>query len=411
MLQSGITTNPSDDFRLYCLQHKYQATLTYAPERLQEGASYRRKVEHFASHVHAAVRMQTALGSGTELESGTALGGTRGVAPDTNAVGVGGGGGGGGGIPHGSTSDVSGSYRADGAARRVHTISNAVNMISCKPTVESRALLERFQTIQEEVDAALRDDFDTPLVLQRLAALMTASSSYAQAVITCLGAVSKQQQPQQQQATGNPSAALVAVHSADTMEVEGLHDWQVPMTPTSHPVEPLLATSAYVTKILLILGLRFPSKLVAYHSSHQHDHSTVLSSGSAVCTGGTLSDERMNIDADVIDAVLEFRSQVRTSTVHRLKTVKQRLKKLRTNKGVEKVNNSEGSRVESGPADTGAVNEVQGNMRELEEELRMQQIYCEQVLHQCDAARDRLCQLFQVKVEDIGDMSTWTPRS
>eukprot|EP00601_Ochromonadales_sp_CCMP2298_P030440 CAMPEP_0173342040 /NCGR_PEP_ID=MMETSP1144-20121109/9953_1 /TAXON_ID=483371 /ORGANISM="non described non described, Strain CCMP2298" /LENGTH=105 /DNA_ID=CAMNT_0014288523 /DNA_START=53 /DNA_END=367 /DNA_ORIENTATION=+ len=33
-LEAGITSAPADDFRLYCLQHKYHSALTYSPPRV-----------------------------------------------------------------------------------------------------------------------------------------------------------------------------------------------------------------------------------------------------------------------------------------------------------------------------------------------------------------------------------------
>lgn len=46
-LESKLTSNPPDDLRLYCLQYKYQATLTYSIDRITEAANYRMKIENF----------------------------------------------------------------------------------------------------------------------------------------------------------------------------------------------------------------------------------------------------------------------------------------------------------------------------------------------------------------------------
>mmetsp|Transcript_12874 Transcript_12874/g.21399 ORF Transcript_12874/g.21399 Transcript_12874/m.21399 type:complete len:503 (+) Transcript_12874:22-1530(+) len=50
-----LTNHPGDDFRLYCLQHKYHAGLTYSPLRVQEAAKYRHRVENWGALVRAAV--------------------------------------------------------------------------------------------------------------------------------------------------------------------------------------------------------------------------------------------------------------------------------------------------------------------------------------------------------------------
>eukprot|EP01032_Pedospumella_encystans_P027830 gene27830-31440_t len=56
-LQSNITSNAADDFRLYCLQHKYHATLTYSPMRVQDAAKFRNKMEHFSSSLRSALAL------------------------------------------------------------------------------------------------------------------------------------------------------------------------------------------------------------------------------------------------------------------------------------------------------------------------------------------------------------------
>lgn len=50
-MNSKITKSPGDDFRIYCLQYKYHASLTYSIERIKEAEVYRKKIENFIYHM------------------------------------------------------------------------------------------------------------------------------------------------------------------------------------------------------------------------------------------------------------------------------------------------------------------------------------------------------------------------
>ena len=61
-LNAQLTSAPADDFRLYCLQHKYHSTLTYSEARVQEAAKLRCKFESFFASVRLAMGAYAAAG-------------------------------------------------------------------------------------------------------------------------------------------------------------------------------------------------------------------------------------------------------------------------------------------------------------------------------------------------------------
>eukprot|EP01033_Poteriospumella_lacustris_P006753 gene6753-4869_t len=50
-LQKGITPHPADDFRLFCLQNKYDSLITYSEERIRDAAVVREKFSSFLALV------------------------------------------------------------------------------------------------------------------------------------------------------------------------------------------------------------------------------------------------------------------------------------------------------------------------------------------------------------------------
>ena len=48
-LQSGLTSSPADDFRIFCLQFKYNTSLTYSPDRIRDAQTFRHKVSQLLS--------------------------------------------------------------------------------------------------------------------------------------------------------------------------------------------------------------------------------------------------------------------------------------------------------------------------------------------------------------------------
>ena len=215
--------------------------------------------------------------------------------------------------------------------------SNKVGL-SRKPTAESSKLSALLRQLQEEVHLALQDDMDTPRVLNALSQLIGESTLYLQLLL----------------AEVNTSTANTAKSSEDSVIVQ--------------PIEPLLAVSAYVHRILTLFGLQFPTRITPQQllrtSNGVKDVNTVESGDSGTVV---LSD-------DAIDSVLAFRSQIRAAALVGMKALRVQKKKQ--------------------------------SLSELETEL--EQSY-QQILTQCDAGREQLGRALGVKVDDLtGSTSKWT---
>ncbi len=119
--------NPGDDFRLFCLQHRYSASLNYSSARIAEAAHYRAKVESFQQYVKALLAAH---------------------------------------------------HRASSCK---HTDSSSSSKVcsSRKSTAESLALEMVLQQAKDRVQAALCDDFDTPCVLRLLGDLVGEATAYS----------------------------------------------------------------------------------------------------------------------------------------------------------------------------------------------------------------------------------------
>jgi cysteinyl-tRNA synthetase len=283
-LQAAITSSPADDFRLYCLQHKYHATLTYSPSRVEESAKFRTKVEGFNSSLRSAL-------STIQAVDGASTAGMNGLSN--------------------------------------HSIGNnkavaAVNL-SRKPTEESARLSALLRLLQEEVHGALSDDVDTPRVLNCISQLVGEATLYLQLLLV-----------------GHSSGAVV------------------------QPIEPLLAVSNYVHRILTIFGLQFPAKQPA-----QQLLRSVKSCGTANSSAGLTGN---GISNESIDAILKFRSSIRAAALVGMKAVRAQKKTLALS-----------------PLEVA-----------VEENLQ-------QILAQCDAGREQLGSALHVKVEDLtASSSKWT---
>jgi cysteinyl-tRNA synthetase len=124
---AGTARPPSphaaDDFRLFCLQHKYHSPLSFSEERIHEAAAYRHKVVHFmdvSNHLLTSAMKE-------EGEKGT----------------------------------------------------NPTPMYpSRKPTTESVRLQKSLLKAKEAISIALSDDFDTPCVLRVLTGLMSEGTRF-----------------------------------------------------------------------------------------------------------------------------------------------------------------------------------------------------------------------------------------
>ncbi len=126
-----LTSSPADDFRLFCLLHKYDATLTFAVDRIKDAASFRLKCESFWRLNETMVK---------QLEQ---------------------------------------------------TCSN--RRISRKATNTSRALQKKLQSAKQGVNEALANDFDTPQALSILNSLVGDAMQYALLVNSGDGSVTESQ--------------------------------------------------------------------------------------------------------------------------------------------------------------------------------------------------------------------------
>jgi cysteinyl-tRNA synthetase len=113
--QQQLTSSPSDDFRIFCLQHKYSALLTYAPERILEAASFRNKLVSFYQQVDSLM------------------------------------------------------LRID---------SQPQHHVFRKPTKESITLQQKLFALQQQIPRSLANDFDTPTVLQMIGSIVGDSIQY-----------------------------------------------------------------------------------------------------------------------------------------------------------------------------------------------------------------------------------------
>lgn len=183
----GYGGRPADDFRLLCLQQKYCASIHFSHARVAEATAYRLKIENF---FHLA---------------NTALSHSRTT-------------------PH------------DGA--KAPTRISTGGILQKKQTLESQKLRNELRRCKQIIDAALRDDFDTPTVLHSLLSLASNGGAYASALI---------------------SATQVSTNGCTA--------------PAPAPVEPLLAVYAYVAKIFNIFGVRLEgssSKRASQVRSNMH---------------------------------------------------------------------------------------------------------------------------------------------
>lgn len=118
-LRSNISKYPADDFRIFCMQSRYSANVTYSEKRIQEAAAYRDKVQQFL-FLMEGLRSQRAKAGGATY---------------------------------------------------------------CKPCEGSKALTEKLKEIQIKVEECILDDFDTPYMLQLFSELIAAANAYGMKVL------------------------------------------------------------------------------------------------------------------------------------------------------------------------------------------------------------------------------------
>eukprot|EP01033_Poteriospumella_lacustris_P015819 gene15819-11321_t len=126
-LQKGITPHPADDFRLFCLQNKYDSLITYSEERIRDAAVVREKFSSFLALVDMV----------------------------ENKV-----------------------QQRDAVAATTTTTTSSSRMPSQKPSEEAKTLTKRLHRAQNNVRVYLQNDFHTPAVLQELLELVSAGNVY-----------------------------------------------------------------------------------------------------------------------------------------------------------------------------------------------------------------------------------------
>ena len=123
-LRKGLTPYPADDFRLFCLQNKYDSLITYSEERIRDAAVVREKFSSFLALVDLVenkVQQREAVAIDTTTSS---------------------------------------------------------RMPSQKPSDEAKTLTKRLHRAQCNVRVYLQNDFHTPAVLQELLDLVSAGNAY-----------------------------------------------------------------------------------------------------------------------------------------------------------------------------------------------------------------------------------------
>eukprot|EP01034_Spumella_vulgaris_P021562 gene21562-27600_t len=114
-----LTSQPGDDFRIFCLQYRYSTALNYTPTRINEAAHFRSRVENMLNYTKVLLTAHSNCQGG------------RGVS------------------------------------------------FSRKSTTESLALTQSLHTTRAALQQALSDDFDTPRAVKLLADLLGDAAQYA----------------------------------------------------------------------------------------------------------------------------------------------------------------------------------------------------------------------------------------
>lgn len=118
-LQQHITASPADDFRLFCLQNKYDSLITYSEDRIRDAAVVREKFATFLQLVEMV----------------------------------------------------------DSKCQQREAVATS-SMPSQRPSEEAKSLSRRLHRAQSNVRSALQNDFHTPAVLHELLDLISAGNVY-----------------------------------------------------------------------------------------------------------------------------------------------------------------------------------------------------------------------------------------
>ena len=233
--------------------------------------------------------------------------------------------------------------------------STNTSVCAVKPTNESRKLTRRVQETKDAVHLAFCDDFDTPTALAAITDLVGHAIQYA---------------------------ASVSVGG------EGGEKEQ--------PVQPLLEAEEYVRGVLSLLGVQIENQKDLGADSALSMKSEDDSSHSSNSSGRGQSGQ----SAATIDALVEFRTEVRASALSELKALKKEKKEQeKAEKEAEKEKEKGSSGVISGgqPVESTGVEKREERMAHLQ-----------QVLACCDLIRNEMGPRMGVTIEDVGESSIWT---
>jgi cysteinyl-tRNA synthetase len=129
-LEANMSTNPGDDFRIMCLQNKYNAPLHFSADRIEEAAAFRKKLQSLGAILRAVKKQQVIKG-----EPSTSNG-------------------------------------------------NNLKMNSKKETKSSHKLRQKLHWCKDAVDKAFADDFSTPIAMKAITELTSELHIYASEVLS-----------------------------------------------------------------------------------------------------------------------------------------------------------------------------------------------------------------------------------
>ena len=369
-MNSKITKSPGDDFRIYCLQYKYHASLTYSIERIYEAEIYRKKVENFIYHMKSILILssyQTIINNNNINNKDEKY----------------------------SNDDVRYTHKGEDDNDVVSSSSDRSNRDCNKPTVESKRIMDMFFLTSISIDEALRDDFDTPKVLNLLSQLMSECYLYSQLITSSSSSSSSSSKLSRDDnnydtSPNNKNYININHNNSDNIQQQQLSGQQQQQLSgqQQQPIQPIIVICTYIGDLLTMLGLQFPSKINAsklhevffnqYHDHHhQHYHSSRNSSSG--------SGDSYQIRASDIDLILQFRANIRNTIVKNLKSIKEKRKSSQL-------------------PDEG------GNNKNITQIVIDNEHSYQYLLKQCDNSREQLSQMLNIKIEDINNnSSTWRP--
>jgi cysteinyl-tRNA synthetase len=280
----------SNDFRIFCLLHKYHSSLHYSIDRINESSIYRKKIENYYLFFNS---VSTSL---KELKNLQFLN-----SKDNNI--------------------------------------NSNSYYPTKPTKESKILMNSISKCKSDIYKALSNDFDTPIVMNRISDLTSDGHMY-----------------------------LMKINSMIDKEKKILlsdQEIQDNCDNNYHPFEPLYEISNYIDTILTMLGLN-----MNYNSNNNNNNNN-----------NNLNQSLNNNDS--IDAFVNLRSNVRITSLNGLKELKIYQKLIKNN---TEIINKDPTMIP----------------------LDKLQVPLMDIVNICDFARNETGKKLGIKIDDIGDKSTWS---